>query len=360
MRVVDFVESIILNIMNIDPKPLVSVIVPVYNMEKLLPKCMGSILRQTYTTIEVIIVDDGSTDRSGEIADEYAKNDTRVTVVHQKNGGIACAINSGLDRIQGEYFMFVDSDDYISPIMVERLLSLQLEYKADVVQCERFSFPVPEGIGFIEQKLGDVFVYQSRKEVLDDFFHHKKISRNLAARLFKSSLFEGIKCDPGRMIIDAVTLPRVLVRCERYVFTDEKYYYVYEAPTSASRSKYTMRKWDDCKFANSFIEKFVKEQCPEYIDYAYYRYVYTTQYAYVAMITNKQEEGRKEILYESMTMFRRYYPMLCKSAYYNTISLAQRKSFKRFNSTPILYSHYNRIIGGVISKLRLFKYKVKQ
>lgn len=346
--------------MNINSNPLVSIIVPVYNMEELLPKCLDSIINQTYKNIELVVVDDGSKDKSGVICDQYAEKDNRIKVVHQQNQGIACALNAGLDNVTGPFLLFVDSDDYIDHEMVRRLLSIQIGHDGDIVQCDRYSFPNKNGIGIIPQQKQDCFIYNTRDKVLDDFFHHKKISRNLAARLFRTSLFDGIRCEPGRMIIDAVTLPRVLVKCNKYVFINEKYYYVYEAPTSASRSKYTLKKWDDCKFANSFIEAFVKEQCPEYIDYAYYRYVYTTQYAYMAMEGNKQEKGRKEILEDSMTMFKQYYPILCKSTYYNTISLAQRKSFKRFNSTPILYSHYNRIIGGVISKLRLFKYKVKQ
>ena len=224
--------------------PLVSIIVPVFNMEELLPKCLDSILGQTYDNIELVIIDDGSKDNSGSTCDKYAIEDKRVKVIHQQNNGIAGAINRGLDNITGKFFLFVDSDDYIAPGMIERLLSLQLEHDADIVQCGRYSFPVPEGIGYKEQKQGEVFIYRDREEILEDFFHHKRISRNLAARVFKTDLFDGIRCEPGRMIIDAVTLPQVLMKCDKYLFVDENYYYVYETPSSASRSIFTMRKCD--------------------------------------------------------------------------------------------------------------------
>lgn len=345
--------------MNNNNNPLVSIIVPVYNMEELLPKCLDSILNQTYDNIELVIVDDGSKDGSGSIADNYATNDKRVSVIHQQNQGIACALNTGLDNIVGDYFLFVDSDDYIGHQMVERLLSVIVEEEADIVQCERYSFPNKKGLGVIPQPIQKFITYNSRDEILEDFFHHKRISRNLAARMFRTALFEGIRCEPGRMIIDAVTLPRVLIKCNKYILLDERYYYVYETPTSASRSKYTLKKWDDCKFANAFIECFIKVQCPKYIDYVYYRYVYTTLYAYVAMMANKQEVGSKEILEESLAMFRQYYPLLCESDYYSKISQAQKKSYKRFYSTPEFYSFCNRIKMKVIEKIRYIKYEMK-
>ena len=103
--------------------PLISVIVPVYKVEQFIHRCVDSILNQTYTNLEIILVDDGSPDRCGEICDEYAEKDSRIRVIHQKNGGPSAARNAGLDICTGEYIAFVDSDDYIEPDMLQQLLS---------------------------------------------------------------------------------------------------------------------------------------------------------------------------------------------------------------------------------------------
>ena len=96
----------------------VSIIVPVYQVEKYIRQCVDSILAQTFTDFELILVDDGSKDQSGQICDEYARMDTRVKVIHKENGGLSDARNTGMDQASGKYFMFVDSDDYIAPTML--------------------------------------------------------------------------------------------------------------------------------------------------------------------------------------------------------------------------------------------------
>lgn len=114
---------------------LISVVIPVYNVEKYLCECLDSIVNQTYKNLQIILVDDGSTDKSGEICDEYAKKDERITVVHQKNAGAGAAKNAGLDLIKGSYFSIIDSDDYIELDMYEKMISYMLKYKVDIVQC---------------------------------------------------------------------------------------------------------------------------------------------------------------------------------------------------------------------------------
>lgn len=115
-------------------KPLISVIVPVYKVEVYLDKCISSIVQQTYTNLEIILVDDGSPDRSGDICDEWAKKDPRIRVIHKENGGGGSARNVALDISQGEWIGMVDSDDYIDPHMYEHLYSL-IDSEVDIVEC---------------------------------------------------------------------------------------------------------------------------------------------------------------------------------------------------------------------------------
>ena len=113
--------------------PLVSIIVPVYNVENYLKECIDSILMQTYKNIEVILINDGSSDSSGKLCDEYKEKDIRIKVVHKTNGGLSDARNLGLDICKGEYISFVDSDDYVSPIFVEIYMQAMQEGNCDIV-----------------------------------------------------------------------------------------------------------------------------------------------------------------------------------------------------------------------------------
>ena len=152
-------------------KPLISVIVPVYNVEKYLGKCVDSILAQTYENLEIILVEDGTRDGCGAICDAYAAKDPRVRVIHKENGGLSSARNAGMDIARGEYFGFVDSDDWIEPETYETLLNLAEKYNADLVSGSRYDVAEPTGertLGLHHEKeecisamemLGRVFVW---------------------------------------------------------------------------------------------------------------------------------------------------------------------------------------------------------
>lgn len=116
-------------------KEVISVIVPVYNVAAYLPECLESILSQDYERLDVILVDDGSTDASGTICDDFSRRDSRVRVIHQKNGGAAAAKNAGLRAAEGEYLCFADSDDYLEPGAYAYMVELLKEYEADIVRC---------------------------------------------------------------------------------------------------------------------------------------------------------------------------------------------------------------------------------
>jgi len=139
--------------------PLISIIIPIYNVEKYLPACLDSVLAQTYQNLEIILVDDGSPDGSGAICDAYAASDARIRVIHQKNGGVSSARNTGLDAASGAFIGFVDPDDYIEPGMYEVLYNQLQASGADIVQC-----------GYVWEEDGkeDVFFHHSGEIQLHD------------------------------------------------------------------------------------------------------------------------------------------------------------------------------------------------
>lgn len=116
----------------------VSIIIPIYNVEKYLEKCLKSVIRQTYSNTEILLIDDGSTDLSAKISDEYQKRDDRIRVFHKKNGGVSSARNLGIEKAKGEWLTFVDPDDWLEENMIEKSLQIAKKYKADIVQCNNY------------------------------------------------------------------------------------------------------------------------------------------------------------------------------------------------------------------------------
>ena len=131
--------------------PLVSIIVPVYQVKEYISECVESLLAQTYTNLEILLVDDGSTDGSGEICDEYAVKDSRVRVVHQTNQGLSTARNTGIGLAQGECLAFVDSDDVVMPGFIEILYELLGKYQADIAACDYVKCPTEDFVHVINQ-----------------------------------------------------------------------------------------------------------------------------------------------------------------------------------------------------------------
>ena len=169
---------------------LISIIIPVYKVEKYLEKCINSIIGQTYTNLQIILVDDGSPDNSGKICDKYAKKDSRVEVIHKSNGGLSEARNSGIERAKGKYIGFVDSDDYIKEDMYEVLYNLITRFQADVSICNLYDVVGDEkNIRNINEGIKEYNRIDILKEVLMD----KNIQSYAWNKLYKKELFDNLK-----------------------------------------------------------------------------------------------------------------------------------------------------------------------
>jgi glycosyltransferase involved in cell wall biosynthesis len=224
--------------MKINKVYTISIIVPVFNVEPFIHKCVDSILAQTYTNFELILVDDGSTDGSGKICDEYSKKDARINVIHKQNGGQSTARNAGINAAKGNYLSFVDADDYIEPIMIETLFNLAVQYDADISECGYISIFKDKEIicnfgNGIEYGEGNFLV---EKFIDSDIFY------GVVTKLFRASLFNRIKFPCGRIYEDTwITLNFCLDQL-RYVRTQKPLYYYYQREYSTLRSEITKRK----------------------------------------------------------------------------------------------------------------------
>ena len=177
---------------------LVSIIVPVYNVEQYLKRCIQSILRQTYVHIEIILVDDGSTDHSGKICDAYSKRDHRIRVFHKHNGGQASARNLGIRNSKGDYLAFVDSDDFVHPEYIQYMYNNLKKYKADLSYC---------GIRkVISQKISkerkeEIIVFDNLNG-LKDLFYQRHLTNGPGDKLYKRKLFDDLYFPEGHIFED--------------------------------------------------------------------------------------------------------------------------------------------------------------
>lgn len=201
---------------------LISIIIPVYKVEKYLEKCIESVLKQTYTNLQIILVDDGSPDNCGKICDEYAKRDSRIDVIHKVNGGLSEARNVGISKAKGRYIGFVDSDDYIKENMYEILLNLIKKYDADVSICNLYD--VIDGNEYIRNKENGIREY-SRLDILKEVLLDKNIQSYAWNKLYKKELFDEVKYPIGKKYEDIGTTFYVFEKCNKIVVTSEPEYY---------------------------------------------------------------------------------------------------------------------------------------
>ena len=218
--------------------PKISIIVPVYNSELFLDKCIKSIINQDYKDFELILINDGSTDNSGKICDEYSKEDIRIKVIHKPNGGQSSARNVGINLATGDYISFIDADDYISSSMIQTLYTLITNYKADISECGYISVYKDKQIicGFgtgIEVGEGS---FLTNKFVQADIFY------GVVTKLFNSRLFDNVRFPQGRIYEDTWMTLNFCLEQLRYVRTHEPLYYYNQSANSTLRSNLTQRK----------------------------------------------------------------------------------------------------------------------
>lgn len=233
---------------------MVSIIVPIYNIESYISVCVDSLLKQTYSDIEIILVDDGSTDDSSKLCDEYSQKDSRIRVIHKQNGGLSSARNAGLDVVAGEWILFVDGDDYLDKSAVERLMVIAEKYEnADFIQflyCETD-----------EHSWKADFRQIANEEVCTDtysFFNKLRELGGAAAssctKLFKKELFDNLRFTEGIWYEDEDLMTRLLPMCRKIVYTDLVLYGYVMRHGSIIHSEFNPKSMDVFKILDDRIQ----------------------------------------------------------------------------------------------------------
>ena len=339
-----------------DNNPLISIIVPVYNISKYLPKCVDSILDQSYEHLEIILVDDGSTDDSGGICDEYKERDVRIQVIHKTNGGLSSARNTGLAIMQGQYVGFVDGDDFIHKHMYETLVRAALTTNADVVQT---GYHYTDENGHV---LDTITFKEAEYHNLDDMFHaffeDGNIHVGVWTKLYRSAIFTNITFFEGYVFEDYTILPNILKQCTKLVIIDGAFYNYVHNPQSITRTTESSTVIRSRLAAPMHLLNCMADMDPKYIGYAY-RYICLSSirgYDKIKEANIMDKQTNQKYKPKLLNQYRKYFYIYRKEAAFKKQPLLNRISLYLFFIHPdlrhlLLHSSENLI--GVSKKIIL-------
>ncbi|WP_161949297.1 glycosyltransferase family 2 protein [Streptococcus suis] len=229
-------------------KPLISIIVPVYNVENYLDECIQTVLAQTYSNWELLLINDGSTDSSGTICDDYAKGDERIRVVHKNNGGLSDARNAGINNCTGEYITFLDSDDGIREDFLETCLTTAIQHDVDIVIGHFFIWDE-------NQQTFYYFVEQSQKDTIELISAQEALNRQVVwknfntapfvvawGKVFKATLFNTIRFPKGKVFEDEYTIHKALLKSDSVALINKEFYMYRRHGNSIMTSHFSISK----------------------------------------------------------------------------------------------------------------------
>lgn len=324
---------------------LISVIVPVYNVEKYLEKCINSIINQTYKKLEIILVDDGSTDNSGKMCDDFAKKDKRIKVIHKENGGLSDARNFGIDVAVGKYIAFVDSDDFLKEDFYEYLMNLKEKTNSDIIEC---SF-----IRAYEEDL-DMFEFPSRKEeaivttgntgalellMSDD----DEISTNSVVvwnKIYKKELFDGIRFPKGKTHEDQFTTYKLLAKCESFTTSNQFKYGYFQRKNSIVNKTFNIKRFDTFEAFDNFLKYFDENNYKDFKEKILRRYLKTA--INFAKLLKNSEVIEKSIMQDRLIeLFNKKYEYVIEFIYNNKL-LHKDKELMYLNLKEEFYEIINK------------------
>ncbi len=300
---------------------MVSVIVSVCNLERYIERCVESLRKQTCSDFEIVVVDDGSTDRSAEICDEIARKDARITVIHRENGGLSAARNTGLDHAKGDFVLFVDGDDYAEPEYVERLYEESVATDADIVLCnyfykndegelvDRSNYSYVAGKGPFHN-LQALYMFEDQQ--YGTFFD---VVWN---KMFRKSLFDGVRFPEGISLVEDISImPELYYRAERIsVIGDKLYNYIYR---QSSLSNGTYDKEEDYRLRKPMME----ERLKKYIAWEIKELI-LIHIIHLYALVFRHTGGRDKRLNELQKEYRRWYR---KGVYKGKVPAGRRVKF---------------------------------
>lgn len=240
--------------MPVQKMPRVGVIVPVYNVAEYLRPCVESLLAQTHSNLEIILIDDGSTDSSGEMCDRFAEQDARVRVIHRSNGGLSAARNTGIDAASSPFLLCVDGDDVVSHDHVSRLVAAFDDPGVDVAVADFIA--VDPALDYPRDGKASSAATEllERETALTRLFHQRGVTNSAWAKLYRAELFDGIRYPEGALYEDLPVTYRLFARARLVALTHAATYFYIQRPTSITAQKQIHRRMDAIRFASEAIK----------------------------------------------------------------------------------------------------------
>ncbi len=294
---------------------LISIIIPVYNAEAYLDRCIGSICNQTYKNIEIILIDDGSQDQSLEICKSWQLKDRRVITIHQENQGVSVARNKGIRTAEGRYILQIDSDDYICTTMVEKMLALLKQDNSDLVICD-FEKGMEENYQFDSENKEDNELLNSYDVMVrmygDD---HNKLRYVVPwAKLYKNELFTDLNYPEGKIFEDIYLTHHIVEKCHKISILNEKLTYYYQAPNSIMNRSFHVGKLDYLEALEDRIQFFNGKGYEDLAKIAYEEYLHSLVWEYSRV---RDILHTKELMRKIYKIFKKYYQKGYKSTRYS-------------------------------------------
>lgn len=285
---------------------LVSVIVPIYNVEKFLHRCIESVVNQSYKNLEIILVDDGSKDSCANICDEWVKKDKRINVIHKENGGLSDARNAGIEIATGKYLSFIDSDDYIHRDFIKVLYDLIKKHGADFSMCGSIQTNKDEDTTSKINNINEII--KDPKKILEKKDNIYCVAWN---KLYKRELFDNVRYPKGKINEDIYAIRKILYYSKKIVVTDTVLYFYYLNEESIMRSTYTRKRLDAIDLLYEIYDFFCKVGEKVYAYNTLYDYINSILSQYYLCRTNKQEY--KQIQRELMKKYKNVYKSVIKN-----------------------------------------------
>ena len=301
--------------------PLISVIVPIYNVEKYLARCVDSIVNQTYKNLEIIFVDDGSPDRCPQMCDDYAEKDSRIKVVHKKNGGLSDARNAGMAVATGEYISFIDSDDYVSDDFIECLLDVMNKENSDIAECSV--------VKFYEDNRFDEFIDDlsvktyDTQDAMSALIAENPFHQHVWNKLYKTELVKDIPYAVGKLNEDEFWTYRVFGRANKVARLNKTMYYYFQRNSSIMGVGYNIRRLDALE-GKANRQKYIENNFPDLSTQAKIDLYGSCMFAYQSVLKFMSGAEKKKAL-ELIRKYRKMYNLS-----FDEIKLADKSARKYF------------------------------
>lgn len=275
----------------------ISVIVPIYKVEDCLYRCVDSIINQTYTNLEIILVEDGSPDNCPMICDEYAKKDSRIRVIHKENGGLSDARNAGLEIATGEYIGFVDSDDWIHKDMYSILYKIISRKQCDIVECN--AIKIENTINDKEINFEYKFFIYTKEKAIEGLILEKTIHQTVWNKLYKKEVIQDIFFEKGKIHEDEFWTYQVINKCNNLIHVELDLYYYFQRKSSIMGNEYSLKRLNAIEGRYKRY-LFISKNFPQFLDIAKLNLFYISIYYLQQSMINSTKEEYK-ISYDFIT-----------------------------------------------------------